>query len=39
MTLDLVVTATNKALDEADQTVDSEITKATGGLRIPGING
>lgn len=38
MTLDLVVTAANKALDEADQTVDSEITKATGGLRIPGIN-
>jgi DNA-binding protein YbaB len=39
MTLDLVVTAANKALDEADRTVDSEITQATGGLRIPGING
>ena len=38
MTLDLVVTAANKALDEADQTVDQEVTKAAGGLRIPGIN-
>jgi nucleoid-associated protein EbfC len=38
MTLDLVVTAANKALDEADQLVDEEVTKAAGGLRIPGIN-
>lgn len=39
MTLDLVVAAANKALDDADQTVDTEVTKATGGIRIPGING
>lgn len=39
MTLDLVVAAANKALDDADQTVDAEVTKATGGIRIPGING
>lgn len=38
LTLDLVVAAANKALDEADQLVDEEVTKATGGLRIPGIN-
>jgi hypothetical protein len=39
MMLDLIVTAANKALDDADRLVDSEVTKATGGLRIPGING
>lgn len=38
MTLDLIVTTANKALDDADQTVEEEVTKAAGGLRIPGIN-
>ena len=39
MTLDLVVAAANKALDQADELVDEEVTQATGGLRIPGVNG
>ena len=38
MMLDLVVTTINKAFEEADRAVDAEVTRATGGVRIPGIS-
>jgi hypothetical protein len=38
LVLDMIVATTNRALAEADAFVDAEITKATGGLRIPGVN-
>ena len=38
MVMDLVVTALNKAMGEADKVVDAEVLGATGGLRIPGIS-
>ena len=38
MTLDMIAATANKALGLADQTVEAEVTEATGGLRIPGLN-
>jgi len=37
LALDSVVAAANNALEAASQQLDAEITKATGGLRIPGL--
>jgi len=37
LALDSVVAAANKALDSADELVEGEISKVTGGLKIPGI--
>jgi DNA-binding YbaB/EbfC family protein len=37
LTLDSVVAAANNALEAADQHVESELSKVTGGLKIPGI--
>ncbi len=37
MALDAVVAATNAALDTADKLVDAEITKVTGGMKLPGM--
>lgn len=38
MTLDAVVAATNTALELADKMVEAEITKVTGGVKIPGMH-
>ena len=37
MVQDLIVAATNAALREAREKVDTEIEKVTGGLKIPGV--
>lgn len=37
MAQDLVVAATNSALTKARETVDAELEKVTGGLKIPGM--
>lgn len=37
MAQDLVVAATNAALAKARETVDAELEKVTGGLKIPGM--
>ena len=37
MVLDTIVVAVNAALDQADTTVETEITKITGGMKIPGL--
>ncbi len=37
MSLDLVVAAANSALEQADKLVEAEISKVTGGLKIPGV--
>ena len=37
MVQDLVVAATNAALKKAQETVDAEVEKVTGGLKIPGM--
>jgi DNA-binding protein YbaB len=37
MVQDLIVVATNAALTNAKETVDKEIEKVTGGLKIPGL--
>ncbi len=37
LVLDSIVAAANGALDTADQRVESEITKITGGIKIPGL--
>ncbi len=37
MAQDLVVAATNAALTKARETVDAELEKVTGGLKIPGM--
>jgi nucleoid-associated protein EbfC len=36
--LDAAVAAANIALDQADKLVESEITKITGGVKIPGMH-
>ncbi len=38
MLLDLIVSASNKALSEVDQFTDVEIAKITDGIPIPGLN-
>jgi nucleoid-associated protein EbfC len=38
MALDAVVAASNSALETADQLVESEIAKVTGGIKLPGMN-
>ena len=38
MALDAVVAATNSALEAADKKVEGEITKVTGGMKIPGMH-
>ncbi len=38
MTLDAVVAATNSALELADKKVEAEITKVTGGIKVPGMH-
>jgi nucleoid-associated protein EbfC len=37
MSLDMVVAAANSALEQADKLVESEVSKVTGGLKIPGV--
>jgi len=37
MALDSVVAAANNALEAADKKVEAEITKITGGVKIPGV--
>ncbi|MBW2456749.1 MAG: YbaB/EbfC family nucleoid-associated protein [Deltaproteobacteria bacterium] len=37
LTLDSVVAAANNALDAADKHLESELSKVTGGLKIPGL--
>ncbi len=37
MALDTVVAAANSALDIADKTVEAEINKITGGVKLPGM--
>lgn len=37
MTLDAIVATTNKALAEADQHVEAELAKVTGGVKVPGL--
>jgi len=37
MSLDLVIAAANSALEQADKQVEAEISKVTGGLKIPGV--
>ncbi len=37
MALDTVVAAANAALDIADKTVEAEINKITGGVKLPGM--
>ena len=37
MALDTVVAAANTALDLADKTVEAEISKITGGVKLPGL--
>jgi nucleoid-associated protein EbfC len=38
LALDAVVAATNSALEQADKFVEAEVTKVTGGLKIPGMH-
>ena len=38
MTLDAVVAASNAALEASEKLVEAEIHKATGGIKIPGMN-
>lgn len=38
MTLDAVVAASNAALEAADKLVEEEISKVTGGIKIPGMH-
>ncbi|MEZ4296402.1 MAG: YbaB/EbfC family nucleoid-associated protein [Polyangiaceae bacterium] len=38
MALDLAVVAANNALETADKTVEAEINKITGGVKIPGLS-
>ncbi len=38
MALDAVVAASNSALAEADKLVETEISKVTGGVKIPGMH-
>ena len=37
LALDSVVAAANNALEQASKELDAEITKATGGIKIPGL--
>ncbi len=37
MALDAVVAAANTALDDADKLVDTEVSKVTGGIKLPGV--
>jgi DNA-binding YbaB/EbfC family protein len=37
MVQDLIVAATNAALKKADDMVEAEVEKATGGMKIPGL--
>jgi DNA-binding YbaB/EbfC family protein len=37
LVLDSIVAATNKALEAADQHVDSEMAKVTKGVKVPGL--
>ncbi len=37
MALDAVVAAANSALEEADKLVDAEVSKVTGGIKLPGV--
>jgi DNA-binding YbaB/EbfC family protein len=37
MALDAVIAATNTALDTADKLVEGEISKVTGGVKLPGM--
>lgn len=37
LALDAAVAAVNSALDAADKRVEAEVTKITGGLKIPGM--
>ena len=37
MALDLAVAAANKALETADKTVEAEVNKVTGGVKVPGL--
>ena len=37
MVQDLIVAATNAALKKADEMVEAEVEKATGGMKIPGL--
>lgn len=39
LALDAVSAAANSALDAADKLVEAEVSKVTGGLRIPGVQG
>jgi nucleoid-associated protein EbfC len=38
MALDAVVAAANTALGDADKLVDAEISKVTGGVKVPGMH-
>ncbi|WP_437719478.1 YbaB/EbfC family nucleoid-associated protein [Sorangium sp. So ce448] len=38
MALDAIVAASNSALDAADKLVETEITKVTGGVKLPGMH-
>jgi DNA-binding YbaB/EbfC family protein len=38
MALDAVVAATNAALDAADKLVEAEVSKVTGGIKLPGMH-
>jgi DNA-binding YbaB/EbfC family protein len=38
MALDAIVAAGNSALDAADKLVDAEISKVTGGIKLPGMH-
>ena len=38
MVLDAIVAAANSALEAADKLVDTEITKVTGGMKMPGMS-
>jgi DNA-binding YbaB/EbfC family protein len=38
MALDAVVAASNSALEMADKLVDGEISKVTGGIKVPGMH-
>jgi DNA-binding YbaB/EbfC family protein len=38
MALDAVVAASNSAFEAADQLVESEIAKVTGGIKLPGVH-
>jgi DNA-binding YbaB/EbfC family protein len=39
MVLDAIAAATNSALKAADELVEQEVAKVTGGLKIPGVSG